>query len=93
MGRSGMKRSNRVLDGGSSSGITVEENEDQRQFFRDLAATAEQTVEEVRGLEENYFSVLQGAISALPWIADRNRRLQNYIEQDFHAAFGTLRES
>jgi hypothetical protein len=30
-----------------------EENEDQKQFFKDLGATAEQTVQEVRGFEEN----------------------------------------
>ena len=70
----------------------MEKNEDQRQFFRDLAATAEQTVEEVRGLEENYFSVVQGAISMMPWFADTSRRLQSYIEQDFRAAFEFARE-
>ena len=32
---------------------------DQELLFKDLGATAEQTVEQVRGLEESYFSVLQ----------------------------------
>jgi hypothetical protein len=37
----------------------MKEDRDQRQFFKDLGATAEQTVEEVRGAEENYFSMMQ----------------------------------
>jgi hypothetical protein len=70
----------------------MEENEDQKQFFRDLAATAEQTVEEVRGLEENCVSAVQRAIFTFPWIANTSRRLQSYIEQNFHAAFEFTRE-
>jgi hypothetical protein len=34
----------------------MDEDDDQRQFFADLAATARQGVEEVRGIEENYIS-------------------------------------
>ena len=68
------------------------ENEDQRQFFRDLGATAEQTVQEVRGLEENYYSLIQWAIPALPWLKDLNRKLQTYTEQNFAAAYGFARE-
>ena len=70
----------------------MEENEDQRQFFRDLAATAEQTVEEVRGFEENYYSMMQGTMSALPWTANIATRLQSYVEQDFRAAFAFARQ-
>jgi hypothetical protein len=91
MGRSGTKQFARALNRGSG-GAVVEGDEDQQQFFRDLAATARQTVEEVRGFEENYFSVLQGAIFTLPWIANTSRRLQSYIEQDFHAAFEFARD-
>ena len=65
----------------------MEENEDQRQFFRDLAATAEQTVEEVRAFEENYYSMMQGTMSALPWTANIATRLQSHVEQDFRATF------
>jgi hypothetical protein len=34
-----------------------EDNEDQRQFFSDLGASAEQAVQGVRGLEENYYMI------------------------------------
>ena len=43
---------------------------DQELLFKDLGATAEQTVEQVRGLEESYFSLLQKTMSGIPWIAD-----------------------
>jgi phasin protein len=69
-----------------------EENEDQQQFFKDLGATAEQTVQEVRGLEESYYSLIQWAIPALPWLADFNKKLQSYTEQNFAAAYGFARE-
>jgi len=36
-----------------------EQDEDQKQFFKDLGATAEQTMAEVRGLEENYYNLMQ----------------------------------
>ena len=48
----------------------MEQEEDQRQFFKDLGATAEQTVEDVRGVEEDYFAVLQNMLIAFPWIAE-----------------------
>ena len=32
---------------------------DQELLFKDFGATAEQTVEQVRGIEENYFSALE----------------------------------
>ncbi len=60
--------------------------EDQEQFFKDLSATVEQTVEEVRGAEENFFSVLQKTTSGFPWVADLNRRFQSYAEQYIAAA-------
>jgi phasin protein len=68
------------------------ENEDQRQFFRDLGATAEQTVQEVRGFEENYYSLIQWAIPAVPWLTDVNKKLQAYTEQNFAAAYEFARE-
>jgi hypothetical protein len=64
----------------------TEENEDERQFFKDLGATAEQTVEEVRGFEVNYFNVIGRMVTALPWLTDFNKKLQSYFEQDFAAA-------
>jgi len=63
-----------------------EENEDEKQFFKDLSATAEQTVEELRGFEVNYFNSIERMMTALPWLADYNKRLQSYVEQDFAAA-------
>jgi Phasin protein len=69
-----------------------EEIEDQKQFFKDLGATTEQTVQEVRGLEENYYSLVQGAMIALPWATDFNKKMQGYVEQNFDAAFAFARE-
>src|SRR5689334_11791170 len=47
---------------------TMEEEQDQRQFFKDLGATAEQTVQEARGVEEDYFVLLQRMLIAFPWV-------------------------
>jgi hypothetical protein len=69
-----------------------EENEDQKQFFRDLSATAEQTVQEVRGFEENYYNLIQWALPALPWLADFSKKLQTYTEENFAAAYKFARE-
>jgi Phasin protein len=63
-----------------------EENEDEKQFFKDFSAAAEQTVEEVRGFEINYFNLIERMMTALPWLADFNKRMQSYVEQDFAAA-------
>ena len=60
-------------------------NRDEEQFFKDLGATAEQTAEEVRGFEENYFSVIQSTMAALPWFAELNKKLQSYAEEHFAA--------
>jgi hypothetical protein len=43
-------------------------DKDQKQFFKDLGATAEQTVEEVRGFEENYFAIVQRTMIPFPWL-------------------------
>lgn len=64
----------------------MKKDRDQRQFFKDLGATAEQTVEEVRGVEENYFSVMQKMMVPLPLIAELNAKLQSYAEQHLVAA-------
>lgn len=69
-----------------------DKGQDQKQFFGDFGATAEQTVQEVRGLEENYYSLIQRAMPALPWLADFNKKLQSYIEQNFAAAYEYTRE-
>ncbi len=59
------------------------EDQDQQQFFKDLGATAEQTVEDVRGVEENYFVLMQKMLTPFPWIVDINTKLQKYVEQNF----------
>lgn len=69
-----------------------QENEDQKQFFKDLGATAEQTVQEVRGFEENYYSLVQRTTIALPWAADFNKKIQSYAEENFATAFALARE-
>ena len=69
-----------------------DENVDQKQFFKDLGATAEQTVGEVRGFEVNYYNMVDRMMTALPWVTDFNKKLQSYIEQDFAAAFKFARE-
>ena len=56
-------------------------DKDQELLFKDLGATAEQTVEQVRGLEEDYFSVLQKTMSGIPWIVDLNRKVQDVAEE------------
>ena len=69
-----------------------EQDEDQKQFLRDLGVTAEQTVQEVRGLEESYYAVIHGTMRALPWLEDFNEKLQSYIDQNFAAAYAFARE-
>ena len=69
-----------------------DESQAQRQFFKDFGATAEQTVQEVRGFEENYYSLIQRAMPALPLLADFNKKLQNYITQNLTAAYEFARE-
>jgi len=71
---------------------TVEQEEDQRQFFKDLGATAEQAVEEVRGVEEDYFAGLQNMLIAFPWVADIAARIQSYADQNFVDALAFSRE-
>lgn len=69
----------------------MEQEQEQRQFFKDLGATAEQTVEEVRGVEEDYFAFLQSMLIAFPWIADIAARMQSYADQNFVDALESVR--
>jgi hypothetical protein len=69
-----------------------DESQDQKQFFKDFGATAEQTVQEVRGFEENYYNLVQRMMPALPWLADFNKKLQSYVTQNFAAAYEFTRE-
>jgi hypothetical protein len=54
-------------------------------FFKDLGATMKQTVDLARGVEENWFSVVQTALPAMPWIAEWNVKAQGCVEQQFDA--------
>ena len=65
----------------------MDETDDQRQFFEDLAATARQSVEQVRGVEENFYAAVHWGILPLPWLADVSERLQSYVEQHFKNGF------
>lgn len=58
---------------------------DQELLFKDLGATAEQAVQQVRGIEENYFSALQRTMSGIPWIVDLNKKTQDAVEQQLAA--------
>ena len=59
---------------------------DEEQFFRDLGATAEEAMEQVRGVEKDYFSMLQNTAFAVPWIVDLSKRLQSYADRNIAAA-------
>ena len=61
-----------------------QENEDQKQFFKDLGATAERSVAEVREVEEDYYVWIQRMEVAF---LDFNKKMQGYVEQNFAAAF------
>jgi len=65
----------------------MDEADDERQFFGDLAATARQGVEQVRGVEENFYAAVHWGILPLPWVADVSERLQSYVEQHFKNGF------
>ena len=69
-----------------------DESQAQRQFFKDFGATAEQTVQEVRGFEENYYSLVQRRMPALRLLANFNKKLQSYVTQNFAAAYEFTRE-
>jgi Phasin protein len=69
-----------------------EGNEDQKQFFKDLGATAEQTVQEVRGFEESYYNFIQWAILGIPWLLDFTKKLHTYTEENFTAAYSFARD-
>jgi hypothetical protein len=43
-------------------------NEDTKLFLKDAGKTAEETVERVRGFEENYHYLLHRMMLALPWL-------------------------
>jgi len=65
----------------------MDEDDDQRQFFGDLAATAKQGVEQVRGIEENYYAAVHWGILPLPWAPHVSEKLQSYVEQHFKDGF------
>jgi hypothetical protein len=71
---------------GEARGAMGEEKDDLRQFFRDWSATAEQTLREIRGFTLNYYNAVGGMLNSIPWLANFNKKLHGYLEQDFDAA-------
>lgn len=65
----------------------MEEYDDQRRFFGDLAATAEQSIEQIRGVEENYYAAIHWTILPFPWIKGLSDTWQSYVEQHFATGF------
>jgi Phasin protein len=63
-----------------------EEKEDLQQFFRDWSATAEQTLRELRSFTVNYYNAVGEMLNPIPWLANFNKKLHGYVEQDFDAA-------
>ena len=71
----------------------MDENEDAKLFLRDAGKTAEETVERVRGFEENSHYLLHRMILALPWLdASVAETLYQYAEEDFEAALQFARD-
>jgi Phasin protein len=65
----------------------MDENEDAKLFLRDAGKTAEETVERLRGFEENYHYLLHTMMLALPWLdGSVSETLHQFAEEDFGAA-------
>jgi len=62
------------------------EKEDLQQFFKDWSATAEQTVREIRSFTVNYYNAVREMLKPVPWLANFDKKLHGYFEQDFDAA-------
>jgi Phasin protein len=62
-------------------------NENPQGLFKELGAAAEETIEQIRGAEENYFRFLQRTETYFPWIVGLNDRLQSYADQNIAIAF------
>jgi hypothetical protein len=63
-----------------------------QQFFKDLSATAEKTVREIRSFTINYYNAVGQMLTPVPWLANFNTKLRVYVEQDFDAAVGFARD-
>ena len=61
------------------------EKEDLKRFFKDWSETVEKTVREIRSFTGNYYNFIGEMLKPLPWLADFNKKLHGYIEQDFDA--------
>src|SRR6516164_8790847 len=68
-------------------------NEDAKLFLKDAGKTAEETVERVRGFEENYHYLLHRMMLALPWLdGSVSETLHQYAEEDLGAALQFARD-
>ena len=69
------------------------EKEDLEQFFKDWGATAEQTLREIRSFTLNYYKAVGEMLKPVPWLANFNKKLHGYLEQDFDAAVGFVKDA
>jgi predicted transcriptional regulator len=63
-------------------------NAGQKQFFKDLAATAEQFVQEARSFEENCYKMIQGMSTALPWLIRIQQQIASFRRTGLCGRFG-----
>jgi len=59
---------------------------DQAQFFKDVGATAEQTVQEMRGVGENCFNSLEKTMVGFPLGAEIIKKWHSYAHQNIASA-------
>ena len=68
-------------------------NEDAKLFLKDAGKTAEETVDRVRGFEENYHYQLHRMMLTLPWLdGSVFETLHQYAEEDLGAALQFARD-
>ena len=78
---------------GAIGAIMQEEKEDLQQFFRDWSATAEQTLREIRSFTLSYYNAVGGMLNSVPWLANFHKKLHGYLEQDFDATVGFVKDA
>jgi len=54
--------------------------------------TAEQILREIRSFTLNYYNAVGGMLNSIPWLANFNKKLHGYLEQDFDAAERFVKE-
>ena len=69
------------------------EKEDLQQFFKDWSSTAEQTVRESRSFTVNYYKAVGEMLKPAPSLAKFTKKLHGYLEQDFDATVGFVKDA